>query len=275
MNTTTAPAIFQFNTHEVRTVVLGDAAWFVAADACAVLGIQNPTDAIKRLDDDERARFNLGQQGDVNIISESGLYALVLRSRKPEARKFAKWVTSEVLPAIRKTGSYSLPFVVNPADKLTEEQQNYLREMIRTGSEKLEKEKWGVASIKQWAALKAHFKTGYREIPQSEFSEAVSIIARFQADWELDDEPAPERRQLLVERGGVTTVVDASHHNLVRTDRVDALRRDFKAMQDALAEMSHRMRICFGDINASDLIEPLTVNLDQTIVGMPAQRRAA
>ena len=85
MNTTTAPAIFQFNTHEVRTVVLGDAAWFVAADACAVLGIQNPTDAIKRLDDDERARFNLGQQGDVNIISESGLYALVLRSRKPEA----------------------------------------------------------------------------------------------------------------------------------------------------------------------------------------------
>lgn len=289
MNTTTTPTVFKFQTHEVRTILKDGEPWFVASDVAKALDYRDAEVAARHLDDDEKVVHLMGvplEKGVISndtpggaqkmtIISESGLYALVLRSRKPEARKFAKWVTSEVLPAIRKTGSYSLPFVVNPADKLTEEQQNYLREMIRTGSEKLEKEKWGVASIKQWAALKAHFKTGYREIPQSEFSEAVSIIARFQADWELDDEPAPERRQLLVERGGVTTVVDASHHNLVHTDRVDALRRDFKAMQDALAEMSHRMRICFGDINASDLIEPLTVNLDQTIIGMPAQRRAA
>lgn len=289
MNTTTAPTVFQFHTHEVRTIVKAGEPWFVASDVAKALDYRDAEVAARHLDDDEKAvhpigvpskkgvisNDTLGGGQKMTVINESGLYALVLRSRKPEARKFAKWVTSEVLPAIRKTGSYSLPFVVNPADKLTEEQQNYLREMIRTGAEKLEKEKWGVASIKQWAALKAHFKTGYREIPQSEFSEAVSIIARFQADWELEDEPKPERRQLLVERDGVTMVIDASDKSLVRADHVHALRRDFKAMQDAMVEISHRMRICFGDINASDLIEPLTVNLDQTSVGIPAQRRAA
>ena len=84
-----------------------------------------------------------------------------------------------------------------------------------------------------------------------------------------------ERRMLLVERDGVTTVIDASDKSLVHVDRVHALRRDFKAMQEAMAEMSHRMRICFGDINASDLVEPLKVNLDQTVIGIAAQRRAA
>lgn len=89
------------------------------------------------------------------------------------------------------------------------------------------------------------------------------------------EEPPMERRMLLVERDGVTTVIDASDKSLVHVDRVHALRRDFKAMQEAMAEMSHRMRICFGDINASDLVEPLKVNLDQTLVGIVAQRRAA
>jgi hypothetical protein len=74
--------------------------WFMAADVCTVLSIGNPSDAIKRLDHDERARFKLGVS-EMNIINESGLYSLILGSRKPEAKKFKKWVTSEVLPAIR------------------------------------------------------------------------------------------------------------------------------------------------------------------------------
>ena len=78
-----------------------------------MLDIQNTTDAIKCLDDDERARYNLGRSangggGETNIINESGMYSLIFRSRKPEAKKFRKWVTEEVLPSIRKTGSYSI-----------------------------------------------------------------------------------------------------------------------------------------------------------------------
>lgn len=92
----------------VRILLQGDNPWFVAKDVCDCLEIKNTTDALKRLDDDERARFNLGRQGETNIVNEYGLYSLVLSSRKPEAKEFKRWITHEVLPALRKTGSYSM-----------------------------------------------------------------------------------------------------------------------------------------------------------------------
>jgi len=104
---------FSFGTHAVRVVQRDGAPWFVASDVCAALGYVNPRDAVAtHLDDDEKGVANgdtLGGRQVLTIINESGLYALVLRSRKPQARKFAKWVTSEVLPAIRKTGAYATP----------------------------------------------------------------------------------------------------------------------------------------------------------------------
>lgn len=91
----------------IRTVILNDEPWFVAADVCRILEHSNPTVAMDSLEDFEKAKLNLGLQGgDTNIISESGFYTLVLRSRKPIAKPFRIWVTSEVLPAIRKTGKY-------------------------------------------------------------------------------------------------------------------------------------------------------------------------
>jgi len=100
---------FMYGSNAVRTVIVEDQPWFVAKDVCEVLEISNPTDAIKRLDDDERARFNLGRQGEVNIINEPGIYSLILGSRKPEAKKFKRWITHEVIPAIRKHGAYMTP----------------------------------------------------------------------------------------------------------------------------------------------------------------------
>lgn len=100
---------FFFESAPVRTAEIDGALWFVAADVCEVLGIQNVAQAVERLDEDERYMFNIGRQGSVHGINESGLYSLVLGSRKPEAKRFKKWVTSEVLPAIRRTGSYSMP----------------------------------------------------------------------------------------------------------------------------------------------------------------------
>lgn len=91
---------------KIRTVVFNGEPWFVAKDVCDILGTTNPTMAMEGLEDFERAKFNLGRQGDANIISESGFYTLVLRSRKPIAKPFRIWVTSEVLPSIRKTGKY-------------------------------------------------------------------------------------------------------------------------------------------------------------------------
>ena len=93
----------------IRTVILDGEPWFVAKDVCDILGTTNPTMAMDGLEPFERTKFNLGRQGEANIINESGFYTLVLRSRKPIAKPFRIWVTSEVLPAIRKTGKYIAP----------------------------------------------------------------------------------------------------------------------------------------------------------------------
>lgn len=101
------PQIFNFNGNQVRTVVIDGVPWWVAKDVCDVLGLSNPSESLKALDDDERTTLRISEGGpQANVISEGGLYSLVIRSNKPEARVFRKWVTNEVLPEIRKTGHY-------------------------------------------------------------------------------------------------------------------------------------------------------------------------
>ena len=94
---------------EIRTLNLNGEPWFVAVDVCIALDLSNPTIAVSRLDEDERAKFNLGRQGDATIVNEPGLYTLVLGSRKPEAKAFKRWITHKVIPAIRKHGAYTSP----------------------------------------------------------------------------------------------------------------------------------------------------------------------
>ncbi len=94
---------------KIRAVMIDGEPHFVAADVCKALDIKNPTMAMKQLNDNERAKFNLGlPYGEVNVVNEPGLYRFIFASRKPEARDFQDWVYHEVLPSIRKTGSYSL-----------------------------------------------------------------------------------------------------------------------------------------------------------------------
>lgn len=100
-------------THEsfgqVRHVMIDGEPWFIASDVCTVLDISQTHRALASLDDDEKGRHSMTTPGgvqQVSIVNESGLYSLILRSRKPHAKAFKKWVTSEVLPAIRKTGRY-------------------------------------------------------------------------------------------------------------------------------------------------------------------------
>ena len=99
---------FNYEGNQVRTVQRDGETWWVLKDVCAVLGLSNPTVVAARLDTDEVAKFDLGGlSGESNIISEAGLYSVILRSDKPEARRFSRWVTHEVLPSIRKTGMYA------------------------------------------------------------------------------------------------------------------------------------------------------------------------
>ncbi|MBX9257304.1 hypothetical protein H1Q63_25850 [Desmonostoc muscorum CCALA 125] len=102
-------SVFNFESHEIRFVGTADKPWWVASDVCKVLDIVNVSQAITKLDDDEKLMYTLqisGQGRETLCINESGLYSLVLTSRKPQAKRFKKWLTSEVIPSIRKTGSY-------------------------------------------------------------------------------------------------------------------------------------------------------------------------
>lgn len=100
----------------VRTIVRDGEPWFVAADVCRALDIQNTTDAMSRLDEDEKgvdSIYTLGGAQDLLIVNEPGLYSLVLGSRKPEAKAFKRWITHEVIPDIRKHGGYLTPAMIN------------------------------------------------------------------------------------------------------------------------------------------------------------------
>jgi len=111
-NTTNAIVPFEYGSHQIRSIEIENQSYFVAKDVCAVLGLEKAEVTLRKLDDDEklmRKVYASGQNRDIWLVNESGIYTLIMRSNKPEAKAFRKWVTSEVLPALRKTGSYSAP----------------------------------------------------------------------------------------------------------------------------------------------------------------------
>ena len=115
MSNQTQLSTFNFESNSIRTLVINNEPWFVAKDLCNAINISNYRDAIERLDEDEKGvalTDTLGGKQEMNIVSESGMYTLILRCRDAVKKgsvphRFRKWVTSEVLPQIRKTGSYS------------------------------------------------------------------------------------------------------------------------------------------------------------------------
>lgn len=100
--------ILNFNNSEIRVIEENSEIWWVLADICKTLELSNASIVANRLDEDEVTKLDLGgQTGITNLINESGLYNVMLRSDKPQAKPFKRWVTHEVLPSIRQTGSYS------------------------------------------------------------------------------------------------------------------------------------------------------------------------
>ena len=139
---------FDYDGRPVRTVQIDGEPWFVGRDVCAVLDIADARASLNLLDEDERDSIPvidaMGREQRTIIINEPGLYSLILRSRKPEAKPFKRWITHEVLPAIRKTGSYN----ATPAlpDMSTPEGQLAVAEMLAAGARK---------QIEQAAEIKA------------------------------------------------------------------------------------------------------------------------
>lgn len=129
MSNQTQLSTFNFESNSIRTLVINNEPWFVAKDLCNAINISNYRDAIERLDEDEKGvalTDTLGGKQEMNIVSESGMYTLILRCRDAVKKgsvphRFRKWVTSEVLPQIRKTGSYS---------KTTADQRTGLRNAV-------------------------------------------------------------------------------------------------------------------------------------------------
>jgi len=208
---TIAPAVFNFNTHSVRTIERDGIVWFVANDIAKALNYRNADDMTRVLDDDERGthivRTPSGDQ-EMQIINESGLYHALLKSRKPEAVPFRKWVTSEVLPAIRKTGSYTAKRPRQPKalpNGLTVDQQTAIKQLVRARVEALPQDKQAKAAITLWSAIKSKFGMSYKAVSPDDFAEVASLAARVTLEGELMPRrmpdaaliPSPVKRYLL------------------------------------------------------------------------------
>ena len=208
----------------LRTVTINSEPWFVAADVCRALEISNPSDALKRLDADEKMTIDSteghsGQRGGAQsytAVSEPGLYSLVLGSRKPEARQFKRWITHDVIPAIRSHGGYLTP-------ELTEQVLSDPNTIIRLATD-LKRERSARVAAEQRIA---------RDAPKVLFADAVSSSQ--------DDIPISELAKFLRQNG-----VDTGRNRLFDTLRADGYIQKFsteptqKAMELGLFRIVER-----------------------------------
>jgi prophage antirepressor-like protein len=188
------PIEFSFDGAAVRVVLVDGEPWWVAADVCGALAIANPRDALSRLDDDEKGvglTDTLGGSQHLSIINESGLYSLILRSRKAEAKRFKKWVTAEVLPSIRKHGAYMMPAAEPEADVVPMASHVAADEIVSAGRvfRALYTTGRSMGMARRLAATRAN--------QAAERATGIDLAAELGATQWLDgpDLPEPQRRQ--------------------------------------------------------------------------------
>ena len=182
----TKPSVFSFESDcQIRAIIIDGAPWFVAMDVCRAIGVANHRDAVRKLDDDEKgvgSTDTLGGEQDTTIISESGLYTLILRCRDAvtpgtSPYRFRKWVTGEVLPQIRRTGRY-VRDELSPADKAQKVVASFMPAILEAMKTEAKQE------------YNAPLKPGYRELIHSpegvlgltEHSLLMNLLNRMQED---------------------------------------------------------------------------------------------
>lgn len=203
---------FSFENLSVRT--LGDSLnpLFVAGDLAAILGYQSAKDATRFLDEDERTLVEVDTAGGlqkVSAVTESGLYAMILKSRRPEAKRFRKWVTSEVLPAIRKQGYYAGPDYINEA------QQREIQKAVDRRAAGAPKNFRVI-----YSALKDHFRIPrYTCLQKKDFEAALAFIqtvpVKTRAEWLKHEEEEIKR------------IESATYHDEPIPPKVYTVRADF------------------------------------------------
>lgn len=249
IHTQTAPAIFQFNSNEIRTISQNGEPWFVAKDVCDVLEIKDHKKAVVGLENNlltagiKGAISNTpliatkGGAQKVTVLNEYGLNMLTMRSRKPVAIKFQYWIASEVLPSIRKTGSYTL--------KINDEQQQVIKDLInRVASET------GLPHAGLYPRLHNKFKIPrYQELPAAQFDEAVAYLQaklpKQQMFYGLQD-----GRYLLHINGGQTTIKDMTEYSLVNSDFVYTLKSNMRTL-------GNQLNILTGEVSPKVLDTPM------------------
>lgn len=175
---------FNFQTNTIRTIAENGEIWFVAKDVAQALEYSstNMTTIFSAVPEEWKGSkpiATLGGNQKLLMISEQGLYFFLGRSDKPKALPFQKWLAGEVLSTIRKTGAYvHKAYKSGNRDALSAEQADSIRKALRHAADKLPKERQAQFMISGWSKLRAHFGCKYRDIPASEFSEALSIVAR-------------------------------------------------------------------------------------------------
>lgn len=166
---------FSFESSSIRT--LGDAIspLFVAADVAAILGYGSTKDATRILDDDEKQTVSIDTNGgkqSMTAVTESGLYAMIFKSKRPEAKRFRKWVTSEVLPAIRKTGRYEAQTTITPAEQ---------RAIQREVAIRAHKTSSNYRTI--YRAIKARYQIArYDQLPRTQLEDCLDFIREVELD---------------------------------------------------------------------------------------------
>jgi prophage antirepressor-like protein len=229
---------FDFRGHSVRAVTVAGEPWFVAADVCKVLGQSNTTKALYSLDDDERSNFKLGRQGMVNIINESGLYTLTLRcddaiKKGSTAHAFRRWVSSDVLPSIRKNGTYT-----DTANKMATlmgeligmNELNVIKGLIRDKSKSVPVDQRQGFQLVMHNRLHTRFNVPRTDlIPASQFDAACNFIGSYALNGEylpydkksdrlnihLPVQALAARREgMLIIRNGQQAWLDVTLHDL-------------------------------------------------------------
>lgn len=207
----TKPAVFSFESESnIRAILIDGEPWFVAIDVIKALQLTNPTMSLKALDEDERSKFNLGRQGNTNIISESGLYTLILRCRDAVTPgtipyRFRKWVTSEVLPQIRKTGRY-VREELSQADKARMLAQEMTSSMLPAIMDALQVEqKHYTFPLNRRYQDHIHSPDGLRELAKS--SMVMKLLRELDADGHDVSGAAAEVTAMLSYIVGIGTVL--------------------------------------------------------------------
>lgn len=195
---------FSFKNHEVRTTTIQNICWFAAHDVAAALEYSEASALTRHLDDDEKGLSTIqtpGGEQQIQVINESGLYHALFKSRKPEAKAFRKWVTGEVLPAIRKTGKYE-------RQGLTPAQQRHIQKRVA----ELASTQVGTTYQGVYRGIKDQFNVGtYKDVPAEQYPELCRFLECEPLEGEYIEKTSAPAKQYHYPMESITDVEPYRH----------------------------------------------------------------